>query len=61
MMVAKVRGRFSDFSADIVIAEDPLQSTVNATVQMASIDTGDSAATTTCGRTTSSTSRTTRR
>jgi polyisoprenoid-binding protein YceI len=42
MMVAKVRGRFKDFSADIVIAEDPLQSTVNATVQMASIDTGDS-------------------
>ena len=43
MMVAKVRGRFSDFSADIVIGEDPLQSTVNATVQMASIDTGEGA------------------
>jgi polyisoprenoid-binding protein YceI len=42
MMVTKVRGRFKDFSADIVIGEDPLQSTVNATVQMASIDTGDS-------------------
>ena len=42
MMVAKVRGRFTDFSADIVIADDPLQSTVNATVQMASIATGDS-------------------
>ena len=42
MMVAKVRGRFTDFSADIVIADDPLQSTVNAIVQMASIATGDS-------------------
>jgi polyisoprenoid-binding protein YceI len=42
MMVAKVRGRFTDFSADVVIADDPLQSTVNATVQMASIETGDS-------------------
>lgn len=42
MMVAKVRGKFKDFSADIVIAENPQESTVNATVQMASIDTGDS-------------------
>ena len=41
MMVSKVRGRFTDFTADIVTAEDPRQSTVNATVQMASIDTGD--------------------
>jgi polyisoprenoid-binding protein YceI len=42
MMVAKVRGSFKDFSADIVIADDPLQSRVDATVQMASVDTGDS-------------------
>jgi polyisoprenoid-binding protein YceI len=41
MMVSKVRGRFRDFAADIVTAADPLQSTVTATVQMASIDTGD--------------------
>jgi polyisoprenoid-binding protein YceI len=41
MMVSKVRGRFTDFTADIVTAADPLQSTVSATVQMASIDTGD--------------------
>ena len=41
MMVSKVRGRFGDFSADIVTAEDPLESTLTATVQMASIDTGD--------------------
>ena len=41
MMVSKVRGRFGDFSADIVTAENPLESTLAATVQMASIDTGD--------------------
>ena len=41
MMVSKVRGRFGDFSADIVTAENPLESTLTATVQMASIDTGD--------------------
>ena len=41
MMVSKVRGRFTDYTADIVTAEDPLRSTVNATIQMASIDTGD--------------------
>ena len=42
MMVAKVRGSFKEFTADIVIADDPLQSRVDATVQMASVDTGDS-------------------
>ena len=41
MMVSKVRGRFTDFSADIVTAADPLQSRFDATVQMASIETGD--------------------
>ena len=41
MMVSKVRGRFQDFTADIVIGEDPLQSRVDATVQMASVDTND--------------------
>ena len=41
MMVTKVRGSFSDFSADIVIAENPLESSLVATVQMASIDTGN--------------------
>ena len=40
-MVSKVRGTFEDFSAAIVTADDPLESTVKATVQMASIDTGD--------------------
>jgi polyisoprenoid-binding protein YceI len=41
MMVSKVRGTFADFTADIVTGDDPLQSSVSATVQMASIDTGD--------------------
>ena len=41
MMVSKVRGRFSDYTADIVTAEDPRQSKVSATIQVASIDTGD--------------------
>ena len=43
MMVAKVRGRFKDFSAEIVIAENPADSRVDATVQMASVDTNDEA------------------
>ncbi len=41
MMVAKVRGSFSDFSADIQVADDPLRSTLTAEVRMASIDTGN--------------------
>jgi polyisoprenoid-binding protein YceI len=39
MMVSKVRGFFRDFSGVIVTAEDPTQSTVTATVDLASIDT----------------------
>jgi polyisoprenoid-binding protein YceI len=42
LMVSKVRGQFTDFTADIVTAEDPLASRVTAVVQMASIDTRDS-------------------
>ena len=41
MMVTKVRGSFRDFSADIEIAENPLESKLAAEVQMASIDTGN--------------------
>jgi polyisoprenoid-binding protein YceI len=40
MMVAKVRGEFNDASATIVVAEDPLQSSVTATIQATSIVTG---------------------
>jgi polyisoprenoid-binding protein YceI len=41
MMLSKVRGRFTDFAAAIEVAEDPLDSTVSAEVQMASVTTGD--------------------
>jgi polyisoprenoid-binding protein YceI len=38
-MVSKVRGHFNDFAATIVTAENPLDSTVTATIQTATIDT----------------------
>lgn len=41
MMVAKVRGRFREFSGAIHIAEVPEESSVEATINTASIDTGD--------------------
>ncbi len=41
MMISKVRGRFRKFDGTIVIAEDPLQSTVEATIDASTIDTGD--------------------
>jgi polyisoprenoid-binding protein YceI len=40
MMVSKVRGRFDTFDGTIVTGTDPLSSTVNATVDLASINTG---------------------
>ncbi|HEY4603414.1 MAG TPA: YceI family protein, partial [Blastococcus sp.] len=39
MMVSKVRGFFRDFSGEIVTAEDPANSSVTATIELASIDT----------------------
>ena len=39
MMVSKVRGYFREFSGEVVTAENPEASTVNATVNMDSIDT----------------------
>ena len=41
MMVSKVRGRFDKFEGTIVTAEDPLQSSVNATVDLSSVNTGE--------------------
>ena len=41
LMVAKVRGRFSDFAGSIEIAENPLESTVSVTIQTVSVDTRD--------------------
>ncbi len=40
-MVSKVRGRFGTFNAEIHITEDGTGSSVEATVDMASVDTGD--------------------
>src|SRR5687767_4667026 len=41
LMVAKVRGRFTDFSGSITIADDPLASSAELTIQAASITTSD--------------------
>jgi polyisoprenoid-binding protein YceI len=41
MMIAKVRGRFSQFSATLEVPEDPMQSTLEVEVDVASIDTGE--------------------
>jgi polyisoprenoid-binding protein YceI len=41
LMVSKVRGRFSRFDGSFVTAEDPLASSVSASVDLASIDTGN--------------------
>jgi polyisoprenoid-binding protein YceI len=42
LMVSKVRGRFATFSGTVTIAAEPLQSRVDATVDIASVTTGDS-------------------
>ena len=39
MMVSKVRGFFDNFSGEIITAEDPTDSSVTATIDLASIDT----------------------
>lgn len=41
MMVSKVRGRFATVAAELVTAEDPFASAVTATIDLASIDTGN--------------------
>jgi polyisoprenoid-binding protein YceI len=41
MMVTKVRGQFTDYTADVTIGENPLDSKVDVTLQMASVDTGN--------------------
>ncbi len=41
LMVAKTKGRFTDFEGAINIAENPLESSVEVTIQAASINTGD--------------------
>lgn len=39
LMVANLRGRFTKFQIEIVTGEDPLQSSVNATIDVSSLDT----------------------
>jgi polyisoprenoid-binding protein YceI len=41
LMVSKVRGRFSDMTGSIVVADDPLASSVEVAIGTASIDTRD--------------------
>jgi polyisoprenoid-binding protein YceI len=41
LVVAKVRGSFSDVAGSVVVAEDPLASSVEVTVGLASVETGD--------------------
>ncbi len=41
LMVSKVRGRFTGFEGQVVTGADPLQSSVRATVDLASIDTAN--------------------
>lgn len=41
LMITKVRGRFGAVEGAATIAEDRLQSSVQATIELASIDTGD--------------------
>ena len=41
LMVAKVRGRFTDFGGTITVGDNPLESKVEAAVQVASITTND--------------------
>jgi polyisoprenoid-binding protein YceI len=41
LMVSKVRGRFAKFEGEFVTAEDPLASSVTATIDVESVITGD--------------------
>jgi len=41
LMVSKVRGRFTEFEAQIVTAPNPLESSATATIDLSSVDTGN--------------------
>ncbi|MGH9291647.1 MAG: YceI family protein [Acidimicrobiales bacterium] len=43
MVVTKVRGRFGEYSGQVVLAENPLDSTVEVTIRTSSIDTREEA------------------
>ncbi|MDX1689442.1 MAG: YceI family protein [Acidimicrobiia bacterium] len=40
LMVTKVRGSFEDYAAEIVVGDDPTESSIDVTIQAASITTG---------------------
>ena len=41
LMITKVRGRFTTFTGTVTVAEDPLESKVDASVDLGSVTTGD--------------------
>jgi polyisoprenoid-binding protein YceI len=41
MMIARVHGAFRDFSGEVIVGEDPLDTKVKAVVQTDSVDTGN--------------------
>ena len=41
LMVAKTRGRFTSFGGSLVIADDPLNSSIDVTIDVASVDSHD--------------------
>src|SRR4051794_26585808 len=41
LMVSKTRGRFTSFDGNLVIADDPLDSSIDVTIDVASIDSHD--------------------
>ena len=41
MMVSKVRGKFTQFAGELVTGASPLESSVSATIELSSIDTGN--------------------
>jgi polyisoprenoid-binding protein YceI len=41
LMVSKTKGRFADFDATVTIADDPLESSVEVEIRVASVDTRD--------------------
>jgi polyisoprenoid-binding protein YceI len=61
LMVSKVRGHFTRFQGELTLAPDPVDSSVTATIELASIDTNNPNPTATSARPTSSRPTPTRR
>jgi polyisoprenoid-binding protein YceI len=41
LMISRIRGRFTRYDVTVVTNEDPLESSVSATIELASVDTGN--------------------